>query len=205
MSAAAIAVIVVVVVVVVLVIAAMTIARRRRLQRRFGPEYDRVVAEKQSQLRAQAELAGRERRIQRLDIRPLTASSRARYAAEWTVIQERFVDQPQQAVTEAQRLVVTVMNERGYPTEDPSQIMADLSVEHATTLDNYRQAEEISQNASAASTEDLRQAMVHYRALFSDLLGQPEEAQAGPADGNPPAAQVPADELGDQTSPRVGR
>ena len=201
MSAAAITVIVVILVVVVVVAAAMTMARRRRLQRRFGPEYDRVVAEKQSQLKAEAELAGRERRMQRLDIRPLTAASRANYSGEWTLIQERFVDQPQQAVMEAQRLVVTVMNERGYPTEDPSQIMADLSVEHASTLDNYRMAQEISQNASAASTEELRQAMVHYRALFNELLGRPDEAQATAAESKPPTAGVPADEFGSEASP----
>jgi Tfp pilus assembly protein PilX len=193
MSAAAIAVIVVIVVV-VLVAAAMTMARRRRLQRRFGPEYDRVVAEKQNQRKAEAELAGRERRVQRLEIRPLPPASRAAYAGDWTVIQERFVDQPRQAVTEAQRLVVTVMNERGYPTDDPAQIMADLSVEHAGTLDSYRKAQEISQNASAASTEDLRQAMVHYRALFSELLGRPGKPEPAAADDNPPAAGAPADE-----------
>jgi hypothetical protein len=201
MSAAAIAVIIVVVAVAVLVIAVMTAARRRRLQRRFGPEYDRVVAEKQSQVRAENELAGRERRIQRLELRPLTVSSRAGYAAEWAAIQERFVDEPQRAVMEAQRLVVSVMTERGYPTEDSRQIMADLSVEHANTLDNYRMAQEISQNASAASTEDLRQAMVHYRALFSELLGRPDQAEAAADPGHPPAARVPADEFGDETGP----
>lgn len=229
MSAAAIAVIIVVVAVVVLVAAGMTMARRRRLQRRFGPEYDRVVAEQQGRRKAEAELVGRERRLQRLDIRPLTPTSRAGYAAEWTAIQERFVDQPHQAVSEAQRLVVTVMNERGYPTQDPGQIMADLSVEHAGTLDNYRKAQEISQNAPAASTEDLRQAMVCYRALFSELLGQPDQTvpdqtapdQTAPgqtepdqtepdppepvAADNPPAADVRAGELGGETGPRARR
>jgi hypothetical protein len=181
MSAAAIVVIVVVVAVVVLA-AAMAMARRRRLQRRFGPEYDRVVAEKQSKLKAEAELTGRQRRVQRLDIRPLTAAARANHATEWAAIQERFVDQPRQAVTEAQRLVVSVMSERGYPTGDPAQVMADLSVEHASTLDNYRMAQEISQNASSASTEALRQAMVHYRALFRDLLGQPDRGEPDQAE-----------------------
>jgi hypothetical protein len=181
MSATAIVVIVVVVAVVVFGVV-MVMGRRRQLQRRFGPEYDRVVAEKQSQLKAEAELTGRQRRVQRLDIRPLTAGARANYAAEWAAIQERFVDQPQQAVTEAQRLVVAVMSERGYPTEDPAQVMADLSVEHATTLDNYRMAQEISQNAARASTEDLRQAMVHYRALFSDLLGQSDRGELDAAE-----------------------
>ena len=93
------------------------------------------------------------------------------------------------------------MNERGYPTEDSSQIIADLSVEHATTLDNYRMAQAISQNAAAASTEELRQAMVHYRALFSDLLGRPDEAQTAADTGNPAAARVPAAEPGDPMNP----
>jgi hypothetical protein len=213
MSAAAIVVIVVVVAVVVL--AAMAMGHRRRLQRRFGPEYDRVVAEKQSQLKAEAELTGRQRRVQRLDLRPLTAAARANYAAEWAAIQERFVDQPRQAVTEAQRLVVSVMGERGYPTEDPAQVMADLSVEHASTLDNYRMAQEISQNAAGASTEALRQAMVHYRALFRDLLGEPGETQAATAEGtaaedvvaedNAPAARVPVGEPGSETGPQTRR
>jgi Tfp pilus assembly protein PilX len=207
MSAAGIAVIVVVVAILVVAVSVITTARRRRLQRRFGPEYDRVVTEKQSHLKAEAELAGRERRIQRLDIRPLTATSRARYASQWAAIQQRFVDQPRQAVTEAQRLVVTVMNERGYPTEDSSQIMADLSVEHATTLDNYRMAQAISQNASAASTEDLRQAMVHYRALFSDLVGRPDETQAAAASEDPVAGRLqggrtrPDEPAGEEVAP----
>jgi hypothetical protein len=208
MSAAAITVIVVVVVVlvVVLVAAAMPMTRRRRLQRRFGPEYDRVVAEKQSRRQAEAELADRERRIQRLEIRPLTPASRARYASEWTAIQERFVDEPQRAVKEAQGLVVSVMTERGYrrrPAEEPSQIMADLSVEHASALDGYRMAQEISRNVATASTEDLRQAMVHYRALFNDLLGRPDEAEATAADRKPASARVPADEFGGETGPRA--
>ncbi len=143
------------------------------------------MAEKRSQLRAENELAGRERRIEQLEIRPLTAGSRARYAAEWATIQQRFVDEPQQAVMAAQRLVVSVMTERGYPAGDDRQVMADLSVEHATTLDSYRMAEEISRNAPAASTEDLRRAMVHYRALFAGLLGGPEPADAAAAADSP--------------------
>jgi len=212
MSASIIAIIVVVALV-ALMIAVIATARRRRLQRRFGPEYNRVVAEKRSRRKAEAELIGRERRVQRLEIRPLTAASRAGYASEWTALQERFVDEPRRAVTGAQRLVVTVMTERGYPAEESGQIMADLSVEHASTLDGYRMAQEISQNAPAATTEDLRQAMVHYRALFNELLGRPDEAQAtvtgearaSVAGGNPSAGPVPAEELSGQTGLRTGR
>ena len=198
MSAAAIAIIVVVAVV-VLVVSAMTITRRR-LQRCFGPEYDRVVREKRSQIRGAAELARRERRVQRLRIHPLTASARAEYAAEWRAVQEGFVDQPDQAVFEGQELVATVMKERGYPAEDPGRIMADLSVTHARTLDLYRAAWQISEDASRgdASTEDLRQAFIHYRAVFGELLGKPDAAEprelpkAGPP--VPGAAEPPLSE-----------
>ncbi|HEY7013801.1 MAG TPA: hypothetical protein VH480_13645 [Streptosporangiaceae bacterium] len=191
-------IIVAIVVIVAIVIAAMATARRRRLQQRFGPEYDRVASEQKSQLKAESELAGRERRVKSLDIRPLSAQAQAGYAARWATIQEQFVDQPEGSVAQAQDLVSAVMRERGYPVEGHDQTLADLSVEHAGTLEQYRAAHEISDRAAAgqASTEDLRQAMVHYRTLFSDLLGQPaaqdgEEARTGPepvsATGTDPA------------------
>jgi FtsZ-interacting cell division protein ZipA len=194
MSAAIIAGIIVVVAVVALVIGVMMMARRRRLQRVFGQEYDRVVSEKQSPRKADAELAGRQRRVQRLDIRPLTPASRANYAAEWSAVQEQFVDQPQQAVTQAQSLVVSVMSERGYPAEDHDQITADLSVEHAGVLDDFRAAQDISRSAAAgtASTEDLRQAMIHYRVLFGELLGDPDQAETQSAGVAPAATPGPA-------------
>jgi FtsZ-interacting cell division protein ZipA len=189
-------IIVAIVVIVAVVIAAMATARRRRLQQRFGPEYDRVASEQKSQLKAEAELASRERRVKSLDIRPLSAQARAEYAARWATIQEQFVDQPEGSVAQAQDLVSTVMRERGYPVEGHDQTVADLSVEHAGTLEQYRAAQEISGRAAAghASTEDLRQAMVHYRTLFSDLLGEPaaqdgEEARTGPG---PVSAPGPA-------------
>ena len=177
MSAATIAIIVVVAVV-VLVISAMT-RTRRRLQERFGPEYDHVVGEKGSQFRAAAELARRERRVQRLRIRPLAASARAEYAAEWRAVQEGFVDQPLHAVVDGQDLLASVMKERGYPAEDADQIAADLSVTHAGTLDHYRAAREISADADRgdASTEDLRQALIHVREVFGELLGKPDDAE----------------------------
>jgi hypothetical protein len=175
MSTGALVVIIIVVVIVVaaVVIVAIAAARRRRLQRRFGPEYDRVVGEHGSQLKAESELVGRERRIRSLEIRPLSDTARANYASSWRTIQEQFVDQPQNSVVKAQALVTTVMKDRGYPLEDHGQMLADLSVEHASTLEQYRLAHTISQSAARgqASTEDLRQAMIKYRALFSDLLG----------------------------------
>lgn len=183
MSAGLLIGIVVVIVIVALVAVGMAAARRRRLQKRFGPEYERVVGERQSQRKAEAELASRERRVKGLKIRPLSASARDGYAAHWTAVQEQFVDQPKDAVAEAQILVTAVMNERGYPTEEHDQMLADLSVKHASTLEHYRSAHAISQNAEAgnASTEELRQAMIRYRVLFSDLLGEPDDRNADEA------------------------
>lgn len=166
-------IIVIVIVVAAVVIVALAAARRRRLQQRFGPEYDRVVGERGSHLKAESELAGRERRIRSLEIRPLSDTARANYASSWRTIQEQFVDQPGNSVVKAQVLVTTVMKDRGYPIEGHDQMLADLSVEHARTLEQYRLAHTISQSAAhgQASTEDLRQAMIKYRALFGDLLG----------------------------------
>ncbi|MBO3753042.1 hypothetical protein J5X84_43965 [Streptosporangiaceae bacterium NEAU-GS5] len=147
--------------------------RRRGLQERFGPEYDRTVNEHDSRKEAEEELRAREARFAKLGISPLDAESRASYAKKWNEVQERFVDAPAFAVTEADTLVTAVMAERGYPTENFDQVISDLSVEHGRTLDHYRQAHDISTRASRqqASTEELRQAMVHYRALFEELLG----------------------------------
>ncbi|MFC4119758.1 hypothetical protein [Nonomuraea zeae] len=146
--------------------------RRSHLRERFGPEYERIVAEHDNRREAEQELISREQRHSELDIRPLTDESRDSYANRWTEVQERFVDAPGFAVTEADQLVTAVMAERGYPTEDFEQRLSDLSVGHAATLDHYRTAHEISGRAARkeASTEELRQAMVHYRALFEELL-----------------------------------
>jgi len=172
----------------------MAVQRRRRLQQRFGPEYDRVVGDRDSRRKAEAELTERERRVQDLDIQPLTDSARASYAGQWTSIQEQFVDAPADAVSGAQSLVAAVMTERGYPAEqhDQDQVLADLSVEHSATLDRYRAAEEISGKAAAgtASTEDLRQAMVHYHALFADLLGEPAVSEPVDQRSEPAVAAV---------------
>ncbi|WP_250562775.1 hypothetical protein [Sphaerisporangium fuscum] len=146
--------------------------RRRRLQERFGPEYDRTVRERESRKEAEQELLEREQRHAKLDIRPLPAEARAAYAKKWTEVQERFVDAPGFAVTEADHLVTSVMADRGYPTEGFEQQASDLSVAHGQALEHYREAHEISSRAARreASTEELRQAMVHYRALFEELL-----------------------------------
>lgn len=178
MSGVIVAIIVVILIVIVVAIA-IPAARRRRLRQRFGPEYDRMVAEQQSQRKAEAELANRERRVRKLDIRHLSPQARTEYTTRWAGIQERFVDQPVAAVAQAQELVTSVMQERGYPTEDFEQILADLSVEHARTLEQYRAAHAISESAASgsATTEDLRQAMIHYRSMFDELLGDDSVAR----------------------------
>jgi len=181
MSSGIVAVVIVIALIVVVALGTGILydSRRRRLRQRFGPEYDRLVDERDSKLKAEAELAAREKRVKGLDIRPLNPAAQARYTKEWSSIQERFVDEPAQSVGDAQRLVMAVMSDRGYPTERNEQVMADLSVDHANTLDHYRAATTISQRAAegAASTEDLRQAMIHYRSLFRDLLGTPGEQE----------------------------
>jgi hypothetical protein len=185
-------VIVVVVIVVVVLVVGLLAARRRRLRQHFGPEYDRLVGERGGRRAAEAELARRERRVHGLDIRPLADDAQAEYSGQWVAVQERFVDAPADAVAAAQALVTALMRDRGYPTEDHDQIVADLSVRHAATIDHYRQASEISGNAAsgAASTEDLRIAMIHYRALFRDLLGERAEPAGTEPAGTEPAAGV---------------
>jgi hypothetical protein len=178
---------IVIAIVVAVIIVAAAVAffamevRRRRLQQRFGPEYERLAAEHESRRRAEAELTERERRVADLNIRPLSPDARARYRADWKVIQERFVEAPAQALTDAARLVAAVMRDRGYPTENYDQILADLSVGHSRTLSRFRDAHEISVRASAngASTEDMRKAMIDYRALFQELADVDEDEAAG--------------------------
>jgi Tfp pilus assembly protein PilX len=194
-TGATVAIIVVIVIILVVAAVSATAARRRRLKERFGPEYDRMVADQQSQRRAESELASRERRVRSLDIRPLTPAARTEYAAQWTSIQERFVDHPASAVSQAQQLVTAVLQDRGYPTEGYDQMLADLSVEHARTLEHYRSAHGISESTAdgSASTEDMRQAMIHYREMFDDLLGDSEgatPAESDPADTHERAGDV---------------
>jgi len=179
------AIVAIILAIIIVVAAGFTVmaAKRRRLKERFGPEYDRAVVDQQSQRKAEAELASRERRVRSLDIRPLSTAARAEYAAQWASVQERFVDEPASAVWQAQQLVTAVLRDRGYPTEGFDQMLADLSVEHARNLEHYRAAHALS-DASAngqASTEDLRQAMIHYRTLFSDLLGASAAEEAAEA------------------------
>ena len=197
-TGAIVAIVIVVIVVAAVLIVLTTVNRRRRLRERFGPEYDRAVTERGNRREAEAELAQRERHVRELDLRPLSPTARNQYRSEWTAVQEQFVDAPQAAVTGAQTLVSAVMEDRGYPTQPYDQTLADLSVEHASTLDHFRAAHDISQNAAAgtATTEDLRQAMIHYRALFAELLGE----SAGNLDARAGQDGVPAAEPGAGTA-----
>jgi Tfp pilus assembly protein PilX len=184
------------VVVAVLTICTLALVRRRELRHRFGTEYHRVVDASDSKLKAEAGLKERERRVRDLDIRPLTNSARESYADQWAAVQEQFVDAPADAVAASRVLVIAVMSERGYPTDRPDQVLADLSVEHASTLDRYRSAEQTS--GSTASTEDLRLAMIDYRALFRDLLG---ESDVLPGSSAPAALAAEPDDTGRGTDP----
>lgn len=155
-------------------------SNRRRsdaLKQRFGPEYERTVAQTGDQIAAEKVLAARERKRRQLDIVPLTAESLGSYAQSWRTVQTGFVDDPKSAVGEADRLVTRVMSERGYPVDDFDRRAADISVDHPTVVENYRAAHGIhlSQEAGAVDTEAQRQAFVHYRALFDKLLETHED------------------------------
>ncbi|WP_181725380.1 hypothetical protein [Nocardia gipuzkoensis] len=177
----------VIIAVIVIVVAALLaflvwpMVRRQRLRRRFGPEYDRTVQELEDRKTAEQELAERERRHAQLRLRDLSEDEKRVYTTRWVEVQERFIDDPAGALTEADRLVTTIMAERGYPTENYEQQLADLSVEHAEPLGHYRAAHEIATRPADAevSTEDRRTAVVHYRELFKDLLGVADQEQKG--------------------------
>jgi len=163
-----------VVVVAVVVWRAMTARRSRQLQDRFGPEYNRTLDSADSKRDAEAELRAREERREQLDIRPLPAAARDRYVDEWKRVQALFVDDPQGAVHDGDMLIQSVMRDRGYPVDDFEQRSSDVSVDHPKVVENYRQGHRLA-NASArgdGTTEDLRQAMRHYRALFEELVDE---------------------------------
>ncbi|MGK5681212.1 hypothetical protein [Actinoplanes sp. URMC 104] len=170
---ALIVLIVVILVVIAAVVYGIQVMRRKQLQHTFGPEYDRVVADTGSRTEAEKELRDREKRHAELELKPLSPEAQRTYAANWEEVQIQFVDNPSSAVTAADELVTRLITDRGYPTGEYDERLATLSVEHARTLEHYREAHEISRRNSAgeANTEDLRQALVHYRALFADLLG----------------------------------
>jgi len=145
----------------------------RRLKNRFGPEYDAVVRRTGSKAKAEKELRQREKRVQHLEIVPLPPAEAARFATSWKRLQGSFVDDPKGVLIEADRLVREVLTKRGYPVADFELRAADISVDHPVVVNNYRAAQRIVSldQRGEASTEDLRKAVVHFRALFDELLG----------------------------------
>jgi hypothetical protein len=165
---------VIVVVIALVVVLAFMVMRRQRtasLRRRFGPEYDRTLRE-HGPSRAEAVLLQREKRVEKLQLRPLTADERERFVTEWRTVQSQFVDDPNGAVTDADELVTRLMQARGYPMSDFEQRTADISVDHPRVVDNYRAAHEIAlrHRRGEATTEDMRNALIYYRSLFDELL-----------------------------------
>ena len=158
---------------------ALSLRKRRteRLRTQFGgAEYTRAVTEGGSRRQAEAVLDKRAERVERLHIRPLAPGDRARFVESWGRVQARFVDGPGSAATDADQLLGDVMSTRGYPVSDFEQRVADISTDHPLVLDNYRAAHHtaVRQTRGLASTEDLRQAMIHYRTLFEELISEPE-------------------------------
>lgn len=163
------------------------VTRQRRseaLREQYGPEYAQAVRQTGSARRAEDELIKRKERVDALDIQPLSAEQRSQFTTEWRRVQVMFVDDPGGAVNVADRLVEEVMKVRGYPVSDFDQRAADLSVHHARVVENYRAARDVAERhrRRAATTEDLRKAMVYYRALFEDLLEDREHAVDRPVD-----------------------
>ena len=145
----------------------------KHLREHFGSEYDRAVVTSDGRRDAEKELESRKARVERLHIRELKADERDRYADAWRATQNRFVDDPVRSIEDADNLVQEVMNLRGYPITNFEQMAADVSVDHPDVVRNYRAAHDIAEASERheATTEDLRQALVHYRSLFTDLLG----------------------------------
>jgi hypothetical protein len=174
----------VVVVVGLVFIAIWQYSRKRRTQKlrtQFGSaEYTRAVTEGGSQQKAEAVLDARAARVEKLHIKPLAPDDRARFIESWAKLQARFVDGPGSAVTDADQLLGDVMSTRGYPVSDFEQRAADISVDHPLVLENYRAAHQyaLRQSNGDTNTEDLRQAMIHYRTLFEELVDEPEIARA---------------------------
>jgi hypothetical protein len=165
-----VAVIVIVAVAVILVLR----GRSAKLRARFGPEYDRVVAETGNRFEAEAKLENVEKRVKSYSLTALSAADRDRFQQSWRKIQADFVDDPARALGDADQLLGTVMVARGYPPSDFENRAAEISVDHATAVENYRAGHAIAvlQSQRQASTEDLRKGMIHYRALFDELMGE---------------------------------
>jgi hypothetical protein len=177
--------VIVAIVVVALAVVAFLAMRRRRsanLHERFGPEYERVVEQRGDRREAESELQERAERRDSFEVRRLSPAARDRYAERWQHAQREFVDQPAAALADADMLVMEVMEARGYPVADGfERRAADVSVDHPEVVEHYRAAHGISQRVTEgrARTEDLRQAMIHFRALFDELLGREDRHTTG--------------------------
>jgi hypothetical protein len=169
--------------VMVLVLSVTGRMRTKRLKKRFGPEYERVVDEAEDQRAGEEELVARERKRQELDIVALSPEAYARYAGKWLTVQTAFVDSPARAVGDADRLVTLVMRERGYPIEDFEHLASDISVDHPDMVEHYRAAHTVhlAQEQGDIDTEAQREAFIHYRALFEKLLETDLEIEKGTA------------------------
>jgi hypothetical protein len=166
---------VVLVLVIVGILLAQVFTRRKRserLQDHFGPEYDHTVQVLGDEKKAQTELEERQKHVKALDIQPLSAAEHEQYVADWAAVQSKFVDEPGQAIVDADRLIMEVMQMRAYPVSDFEQRAADVSVSYPALVSNYRAARDIAQKnvQHQADTEELRQAMIYYRSLFNELL-----------------------------------
>lgn len=184
-----------VVVLIAIALIAWVVRSKRRsdaLRSQFGPEYQRTVEATGDRKKAEAELAARERHVRELEIRPLSAVERDHFRQEWRRVQSEFVDRPQAACESADRLIGEVMKLRGYPATDFDQRTAEVSVDHPLVVETYRRAHALTMGTSQgpASTENLRQAMVHYRELFEELVNEAE----APQPARPRAAARPEDE-----------
>jgi|ERR1035438_3097118 hypothetical protein len=147
-----------------------------RLERRFGAEYGRAVEDLGSRAKAESELKTREKRVERLHIIPLAPAEAARFSQAWKALQGNFVDNPKGVVVQADQLVRELLLKRGYPMGDFEHRAADISVDHPAVVSNYRAAQAIAARGEA-DTEDLRKAVVHYRALFDELLETSKDTQ----------------------------
>lgn len=168
--------------IIVLIVAGLAVAiiawalvqrqKTRKLKQQFGPEYDRVIGQEKSSRRAEAVLGERQKRVEKYPLRDLSQEERDRFAAKWRSVQEHFVDDPRGAVAQADSLVTEAMGTRGYPMTDFEQRAADLSVDHPTVVQDYREAHQIAMldAQGSASTEDLRRAMQRYRTLVEHVL-----------------------------------
>jgi hypothetical protein len=175
-----------IIVVAVIALALWSIAKKRRqshrLQQRFGSEYGRTVNALGSEKKAELDLKAREKRVERLTLRPLLPAEGARFRRAWVALQGHFVDNPKGVVAQADQLVRELMLQRGYPMGDFERLSGDISVDHPTIVMSYRAAQAIAvrDESGLADTEELRQAVVHYRVLFDELLEVSEDKQEAP-------------------------